>query len=482
MKKSYSPFMRNDIIELNVTDIGINGEGIAHVDGYTVFVKGALKGERVKAKVILAKPTYAIAILEKIVKTSDVRVKPECEYFGKCGGCTMQHLKYGSQIECKNNFVMSAFKKIAKLGVQIDETIVSDKTYRYRNKLSLPIRANALSNTKKRKQAELEKGSRYVAKEQVPHCNVKVGFFRAGTHDVIDIDDCRLQMTSYGELIRELKNYMTDRNIAGYDELTGEGDLRHITIRFLEGKQTVCLVGLDKDGRKYTSFGRILEKLYGENYALFYNHNAENTNAIYGKNFMFLCGKNEPVSVDNLILDIHPAGFFQVNDFIRGELYEAVSALVAAQNASCVIEAYAGAGTLACKLAKSAKKVYAIEVNKDSVIAFNNIAKLNNITNVEMIKGDCKDELVNLLKSGKVDADNTVLILDPPRAGISQAEAAAIENSGIKHIIYVSCSYSSLARDVKNIGDKYEVALLKTFDMFPQTSGIETLAMLRLKS
>lgn len=451
-----SPFNKNDILELKITSNGIDGEGIAHVDGYTVFVRGAIAGEIVRAKVILVKPTFCVAIIEKILANSPARVKPVCEYASKCGGCSMQHISYDKQVEIKCEQIKNTFRKNAKLDVTIDNVVGSEKQYNYRNKLAMPIRA--VSTTQ-------------------PYTAV-VGFFRKGTHDVVDIKECHLQTGSISALVSSLKEFMLKQRITAYCESSNTGLLRHITMRVLGNHYTICLVGNGAEPNRVAGFNEYLKNLYGDNYSLFYNQNDKKTNAIYGTKFKFIGGKEKPVNIDGLDLTVHPASFFQVNDNVRQSLFDAVKEAVEGLKVDTGIEAYAGAGLLACKLSSNLSKVYGIEISKESLISHEEIKKLNGINNVTMITGDCETELPKLLKQSSIDKSKTALILDPPRSGISSAECVAIDSSQIKTVIYISCNYSTLARDIANMKN-YKLQKLQAFDMFPQTGNVEVMAILQ---
>ncbi|MCL2847827.1 MAG: 23S rRNA (uracil(1939)-C(5))-methyltransferase RlmD [Firmicutes bacterium] len=471
---------KNKTITLDIIDLSFKGLGVAKHNGSTVFVHNAITGDKVKAKILAIKKQYAFAKVEEILIASKYRVNPSCKYFLKCGGCSLQHLSYEKELDFKKNLILQAFQKENITLPDIPFEIISSETeYQYRNKCSLPIRQGKSNK-------------------------IEVGFFRKKSHDIIDIDECILQSVSIKELILELKNWMIANKILPYCEQTHTGNLRHITLRILNDNITVCLVGKENINKNvFILFSHILNKIFNGNFSLFYNYNPNKTNVIYSKDFVFLAGKDEPIEIDGLKLKVHPAGFFQVNDFVREQLFNKVEELAKQTNSSTIIEAYAGQGVLASKLSKAkvADKFYAIEICNESITAGLEMVKLNNINNLQFIEGDCGVELGKLLKNligtprcasptikqldfvgdahlGVPNNQNPLLILDPPRSGVCDNVITAIKTNPPPYIIYISCNQNSLARDISTLMPHYKITHITAFDMFSQTVNIEALIML----
>ena len=436
---------KNDVIETEVTSLGINGEGISHLDGKTIFVRGALPGERVRAKIILVKPTFDIAILEKIISPSPDRVIAPCPHFGKCGGCDIQHLCYDQQLVYKQENIAQTLQKIGKIDVPVRPVIASDKALRYRNKVSFPVR-------------EGKEG-------------VKIGLFAKGSHRVVETSDCLLQYEWNSTLIAVLKKFIAERSLTGYNEDTGKGDIRHLVVREVGEKIYITLV----TNRKIdcTPLYKELSALYPD-CALYQNVNRRRDNVILGDEW-YLVGGEEKTSVDAMSFSLHPAGFYQVNDYIREQMYALVISLC---DGSVAIEAYSGAGLLSARLAQKASHVYGIEINEQAHSAAQKLAKDNGISNFTPILGDVSKKLGAVL--AKVRGENTFIVVDPPRTGLARDAAVMLGESEVNNIVYISCNPATLARDLAIITTYgYEVTLVQPYDMFPQTSNVETVVVLR---
>ncbi len=438
---------KNDVIEIEIDGLGYNGEGIAHVGGYTVFIRTALPGEKVRAVIILAKPTFAVGKLQKILRPSPDRAEPFCAVFGKCGGCGLQHIQYEAQLRYKREMVADAFKKIARINIQPDEVVPGPLIKNYRNKMSLPVRGDEAC----------------------------VGFFAEGTHRVVPIDCCPIQFEGNGELIRAFCDFMRDNAIRGYNETTGEGEVRHLAARKTGDSITVTAVTNGNYVKKLAPFEKKLKELYGENYAYYVNINGSRGNCILGEDSVFVGGRVEPVIIDGLKTKVHPQSFFQVNDGVRELLYREIAKEAKGEN---VIDAYSGAGVLSAMLARSANSVTAIEIEPKAVESARFMLEQNGIKNVKTVCGDCAVELGNALKNAK----NSVVVLDPPRAGCSRPALDAVCSARPEKILYVSCAPATLARDAAILSEHgYSITRLTPFDMFPHTANVETLVVLSKK-
>lgn len=410
MKKTY-----------RIQKFGAFGEGIAYDEGKTVFVKGAIKGETVVAKTVLEKKKYRVAATVSVCEKSDLREKPPCKYFGKCGGCSVQHIKYEAQLKIKRDFVLDTIKKIAGIEVKVNDTVASPFTYRYRNKLSYPVKDG------------------------------RVGLYKENSHEVVDITDCMLQKEWNVSLIRAIREFIINN---------GEG-VRHVVAREKEGKICITVVASKK-----INLMPLTKLLDFSDYALYLNVNAADDNVILGDEYYCVFSKGNPP-------DFHPASFYQVNDFIENQIYSLVASLVESEE---VVDAYCGAGNLTLRLAKKAKAVYGIEICKQAIESGEEKAKINKVDNVSFICGDCAVELPKL----KFD-DKATIVLDPPRKGVDEKVLEAIMSVRPAKVVYVSCNPATLARDIKALSENYDVQYVTPFDMFPQTSHVESVALLTAK-
>ena len=406
-------------------------EGIAHDDGKAVFIKGALPGETVFAKTELVKKSFNKAKLVKIIQPSKDRIIPKCKYIDFCGGCSLQHLNYDAQLQYKAQKVKENIKKLGGIDIEIDEIVPSTKIFRYRNKLSFPVR------------------------------DKKIGLYKESSHDVVDIDDCLLQKSWNTALIKALRKFMLDYNLCGYDEV--KGDIRHIVAREKNGSKCITLVT-----SKYIKIDKFLDYIPFDNFVLYQNVNSKSNNVILSDEFYLIGGKG-------VYPDFHPASFYQVNDEIEQKLYNQVLSSI---KGDTVIDAYCGAGNLTLKIASQADTVYGIEIVKQAIDEANRRANEKRVYNVSFICGDCKTEFPRLAKK---NLGAVTVVFDPPRKGVDENTLAATLELKPKKIVYVSCNDATLARDLKILSSDYKVDNVKVFDMFPQTVHVESVVCLTRK-
>lgn len=459
---------KNQVITTTILNSGINGEGIAKVDGMTLFIPYALVGEKVVAKVIMAKKNFAVARLVEVLTPAEERVRPECKVFTKCGGCQLQHVKYYNQLKIKSANVRDAFRKIAKLDPPVQQCVKSDFTYNYRNKLQLPI------------------GER--------DGTLVVGFYEEFTHNIVPIEECPLHPEWAAKLIGALKKFMAENDIRPYNEQTGQGVIRHLVARELTGCIMVTLV-INCDFLDCTGFAEELKNLF-PCFGLYLNVNKEDTNVITGDKYIYVCGERKlKDSYNGLKIEVGPGSFLQVNNSVKDKLYYKVLDQVRSEEQPVCIDAYSGTGILSALMAKHASKAYAIEIVDEAIEDAEHIKKINNLNGkLEIIHGDCSDELPPLLE--RLKDENTILILDPPRKGCTKAIIKAILKNPPKKIIYISCNPATLARDIgmimgtldpdsdvmtpdpSRMNGLYEISLVQPYDMFPQTKHVETVVLM----
>ena len=440
-----TPVKKNDTVEAEIENLGYEGEGVAHIGGYTLFVPFALPGERVRAHVILAKPSYAVAKLIAVLRPSKERVDPFCPYFKVCGGCAMQHIAYDAQATHKRQSIKETFYKTAKLSVEPQETVRSPKVRAYRNKLSLPVRGK----------------------------DPKIGFFAPRSHRIVEIDRCPIQFEENEKLISLFKAFLSRERIDGYDETTGKGLVRHLVARKIGDTLTVTVVVNARSGKRIAPFYTDLRAAFGS-VTLYCNYNEGRNNVILGEESALLGGTPTPVLVDDLYVEVHPQSFFQVNDGVRERLYSDVLQEVEGS----VLDAYSGAGLLSARMAKAGHRVTAIEREKKAVESAMLLNKRNNIleSNIKLVCADCAQALPVYLK----EKPHTV-VLDPPRSGCAPAVTEALLENPVQKIVYISCAPNTLARDLAVLMNAYETERLTPYDMFPHCAGVETLAVLSTK-
>lgn len=442
---------KNDEVECEIERLGVNGEGIASYNGKIVFIPFACVGERVLAHVIFDKKDYFVAKVVKVLRESNDRVQAPCPYFGKCGGCDVQHLNYISQLALKKIIVETALNKYAKINAKVNDVVASEKQYRYRNKFSFPVGCDVDGN-------------------------IKIGMFKKNSHEIIEIEDCLLQSERAKKIISIFKNFMISQNVSAYNESTKKGIVKHIVVR--EHAESFILTVVVTD-EKFNNFEPLITQLNNEfnSFGIIKNVNKLNNNVIFGKEDYFIYGLSElRINEFNLNYSVNNRSFLQVNDYIKYKIYEKI--IDSIKDHRYIIDAYSGAGLLSAILATHAENVYGIEIVPEATKNADELKIKNELNNLTNICGDCAKVLPELANKLKSDFS---LILDPPRKGVSEEVLGAVLNSEPSQIIYLSCNPATLARDLNSLKEKYEIEYIQPYDMFPQTANVETLVCLNIK-
>ncbi|MGL5868126.1 MAG: 23S rRNA (uracil(1939)-C(5))-methyltransferase RlmD [Clostridium chrysemydis] len=449
---------KNEEYILDIISEGYEGEGVAKIDNYPIFVEGALKGEKVKIRIVKALKNYAYGRLIEVLEKSEGRVDAACKYYKRCGGCRLQHMDYKTQLDFKFERVKDCVRKIGGL----DESIVKyplgmeENPYRYRNKVQLPI---GLVNGK-----------------------VNVGFYAPRSHDIIDIDKCLIQEEDADTVSKITKEWIEEFNIrpAFVDgKFDKKGLVRHIMIRkgFKTGGVMVVLVATKEDVPHLDDLvNRLKEELSGLE-SVILNVNNKDTNVILSNNCKTIYG-NDTIKdyIGEFKFNISPLSFFQVNPIQTEVLYGKTLEYADLTGDEVVFDAYCGTGTITLFLSQKAKKVYGVEIIEPAIINAKENAKINKIENAEFLVGKSEEVIPELIESG-VKAD--VIVVDPPRKGCDAKLLEAIGKVKPKKVVYVSCDPSTLARDLKILETQgYKTKEIQPVDMFPQTSHIENVALL----
>lgn len=441
---------KNDEIEVLIERLGANGEGIATFGGKVIFVPFALPEEKVLVHIILDKKTFYIAKVVKIIESSKKRVNPPCEHFGKCGGCELQHLAYKYQLEYKQNLVNDTLEKYAKIKKNVQKTRESELQLRYRNKFAFPVQ---------------DVGGEVV-----------IGMYRKNSHNIISVEDCLLQSERVKEIVKLIKEYIAEIKLTAYNETTKKGLIKHIVMRESGDSFILTVVVTDK---KFNNFEPLIQKLKTRfnSFGLYKNVNNLNNNVIFGDLDVHIYGLEElEIEEFGIKYFVNNRSFMQVNDSVKTKAYNKIIELIGKHEN--IIDAYSGAGLLSSILAKNAKNVYGVEIVKEATENAEKLKKLNKLNNLTNINGDCAKEIPKLAEKLK---GNFVVVVDPPRKGLDSKVVDAFLNAEPQKIVYLSCGPSTLARDLGLLLEKYDIEEITPFDMFPQTSNVETLVSLNLK-
>ena len=452
-------FRKDDILTLDITEVNNLGCGVGKVDGMVVFVKGAVSGDRVEAKVIKAAKSYLVGRLEKILEPSPYRAAEDlCDAPLACGGCVYRHMAYEHELEMKKRYVEGAFRK-AGLSDVIVEDVRSTGVYRgYRNKAQYPF--------------------------GVVGGKVVVGFYAEKTHKVIPCTDCALQPELFGEICRFVCEFADAHAWSVYNEETGKGLLRHLYIR--EGKSSgevmVCLVVNGNRLPQEKGFSDALMARFACVKSLMLNVNTKSTNVVLGREYRTLGGRGY---IEDILCGkrfrIAPAAFYQVNHDGAELLYGVAAERAELRAGDTLLDLYCGIGTIGLSLADKDTRVVGVEIVESAVVCARENAALNGMENTEFFCGVAGDaeSLVNeaLLRCG--DPDRTTVVVDPPRKGLDKALVRYLADKQMKKIVYVSCDPDTLARDCalfRELG--YEIGAVTPVDMFPKTGHVESVVRL----
>ena len=492
---------KNDIFELEITDMGVDGEGIGHYDGMTFFVKDALIGDVIRARAMKLKKNYGYARVEEVLTPSAFRVEPKCPHHRRCGGCQIQALSYDKQLEFKQEKVRNNIIRIGgfaseEIDAKMHPVVGMEDPFRYRNKAQFPVGCDKEGN-------------------------IVTGFYAARTHSIIPVDDCLLGVEENAPILEQIKAWMKDNHVSAYDETTGKGLLRHVLIRFgfTTKEIMVCLIINGKTLPAQDDLIARLEQMEGMT-SISININIKNTNVILGDKTECIWG--QPYITDYIHLRetkdslvgtleefaltdtavayrISPQSFYQVNPVQTEKLYSTALDYAGLTGEEYVWDLYCGIGTISLFLAQKAKKVYGVEIVPQAIEDAKNNAKLNGITNAEFFVGKAEEVLPefyeNLVRAGMRPESATipadagrllhpdVIVVDPPRKGCDEACLATMLKMQPERIVYVSCDSATLARDLRILCDGgYELQKVRAVDQFAHTGHVECAVKLQRKN
>ena len=427
--------MKNDIVRCRCIDMSVDGMGIARAGDLVVFVKGMIKDEEADVRIIAEKKNYSIGIIEKMISPSLYRKQSDCPIAYKCGGCDYRHVQYEYQLALKKEVLESTLK-----GYQISDIIKADDPFYYRNKV------------------------------QIPYRNHKLGFYRRFSNDIVEFDDCLIESETANRIIADLKILLSDKE--------DSDKIRHIIIKHAQGTDEVML------GFVLSSFEIGLDDIvmnlchkYPNIKSVILNLNDKKTNVILGSEEKVIYGRNHIFDVyDGIRVKLSLKSFYQVNYRQMLKLYGKIKELAQVNENSKILDLYCGIGTISLYLARYAAYVTGVEIVKEAIEDARENASMNHLTNTDFILADASKDMDTYLK------DKDIVIVDPPRKGLSKELITSLCNSDAERIVYVSCNPATLARDLELLKENYDISTVYPVDMFPYTVHLECVTALIKKS
>ena len=448
---------KNEEYIVDILDNGFQGEGIAKIDGITVFIPYAIKDEKIKVKILKVQTNFAYGKIIEIIEKSNKRIDEDCGTFKRCGGCDLRHIKYEETLNIKKAIVENCIYKQLKKEIIVNNVIGMNTPLYYRNKLQYPV--------------GIDKDGKQV-----------MGIFSSRTHNIIPTRECFIQNKECQNIANDIFEFIKQNDISAYNEKTLKGTLRHIVIRIgvNTGEVLVTLVLNDNNFKKENELINILTKKYKNIKSIVKNFNSKNTNVIFGD-------KEEIIYGDGYIHDtlgeykfkISPLSFYQVNPIQTEVLYNTAIKYLNNESDNIALDLYCGIGTIGIFASRYFKKVYGIEIVNEAIEDAKYNSKINNIDNIEFYAGDVEKVLPEIIEKENIKPD--VVFVDPPRKGLDKNTIELLKELGPTNIIYISCNPATLARDLSSLYEKYDIEEIQPVDMFPYTKHIETVVSLKIK-
>ena len=452
---------KNQEYIVDIIDNGFQGEGIAKIEGITVFIDQAIKGEKIKIKILKVQTNFAYGKIIEILEKSNNRINEECATYKKCGGCNLRHIKYKETLNIKKAIVENCLYKSLKREIEVKDVIGMENPLYYRNKLQYPV---GIDNDKKE----------------------VMGVYSSRTHNIIPTKECFIQNKECQNVANDIFKFIKENKISAYNEETLQGTVRHIITRI--GLKTneilVTLVLNDNNFKKEKELIEFLTKKYKNIKSIVKNFNTKNTNVILGEKTEVIYGEGYIYDIlGEYKFKISPLSFYQVNPIQTEILYNtainSVGVALQGDPNNIALDLYCGIGTIGIFASKYFNKVYGIEVVKQAIEDANHNAEINNINNIEFFAGEVENILPKIVERDNLKPN--IVFVDPPRKGLDKKTIELLLKLEPEKISYISCNPATLARDLALLETKYIIEEIQPVDMFPYTSHVECVAVLYLK-
>lgn len=448
---------KNKEYVVEIIDNGYEGEGIAKIDDFTVFIPEVIRGETCKVLIVKVNKSFAYGKVLEIISKAESRKKVDCTTYKRCGGCDLRHIDYEYTLKMKQAIVQNLVNKTLSKDIEVNSTIGMQEPYYYRNKLQYPIGKN-------------DKGKAIM------------GVFAKRTHEIIPVENCFIQNSKAQEVAREFVSLMNEQHISVYDETSRTGAIRHIVVKVgVYTNEIMCMFVTNEE--KIQNEEILVKKLitkFPNVKTIIKNINQRNTNVILGDKNVVLYGRGYiKDKLGEYTFKISPRSFYQTNPTQTEVLYNKAIEFAKLNKDDILCDLYCGIGTIGIFASRYVKKVYGIEIVEEAIEMAKENAVLNGIDNIEFMAGDVEKVFGTMLQENNVIPN--VIIVDPPRRGLDNTTIETILKLGVSRLIYVSCNPATMVRDLKLLEGKYEVKEIQPVDMFPFTSHVECVAVLQLK-
>ncbi len=443
-----------DISELHIDDMGHTGAGIGKIDGFTVFVEGAVVGDTVQVKIVELKKSYGFGKIIEFIEHSPHRVESECSVSDLCGGCQLQNIKYEEQLKLKKKMVVDNLERIGGISsISVNDVIGMETPFRYRNKAQFPVG---------------QKNGKAV-----------IGFYQKKSHEIVECESCILQHKINDKIVSDMKQIIDELGMTVYDEKTGKGLLRHIVTKVGWHTHEIMLILVTNKKAfpdKEIIIQEIIEKM-PEVTTIIQNINTGKNPSVLGEKSITLYGKGYIIdSLKDVQFYISPLSFYQINPIQMEKLYSKALEYADLKGTETVFDLYSGIGTISLFLAKQSKKVIGVEMAPSAIKDAIKNAELNKITNTEFYHGKAEEVVPQLYKQGE-RAD--VVVVDPPRKGCDERLLKTMVEMKPERIVYISCNPSTLARDLKYLEENgYKTKEVQPVDMFGGTMHVESIILM----
>lgn len=451
------PVEKNKEYIVDIIDNGYEGEGIAKINNFTIFIPGAIKGEQIKILIVKVNSSHAFGKIIEIIEKSSIRTDSDCNTYKRCGGCNLRHMNYKETLKLKQTVVQNLASKMLKTSIEVKETIGMEKPYNYRNKAQFPVGYNKDNE-------------------------IITGVYANRSHDIIETKECFIQNKELVEIAKYIIELMKKYKITAYNEKDRTGIVRHIVTKIgVKTNEVMCIIVVNEEKLPHEKeiISEIINK-FSNIKTIVKNVNSKNTNVILGNKNINLYGDGYIYDkLGEYTFEISALSFYQINPIQTEKLYNKAIELANLDGKDIVLDLYCGIGTIGIFTSKLVKKVIGVEIVEQAIDNAKKNANINKIGNMEFLCGDVENVLEKLVNVDKIKP--TVIFVDPPRKGLDTKTIENIMKVKSSKVVYISCNPATLMRDLSELEESYNIEIIQPVDMFPFTSHVECCSVLYLK-